>query len=108
MANQKSDDVWWQHDNCIVPALPGTILLPSPGKLDAFAGWQAAYIERSDLEAEAAVAGRFVRYTAPAFPSPMDDGRAGQRDREPLAGVDTVDRRVQPPEACRAVGRRAR
>src|SRR6266478_9917919 len=96
---------WWQHRDRIVPALPGTIFLPSPGKIDALAGRQATHIECGDMEAEAAVAARFVRRLAPTAPSPMHDGWSRQRDRESRAGEQTVDRRVQPPEGM--PGRRA-
>src|SRR5258707_6913182 len=89
---------WRQCRDRIVPALPGTSFLPSPGKIYALAGRQVAQVERGDMEAEAAVPARFVRYLAPTSPSPMHDGWSGQRDRESRAGGGAVAMRVLRPE----------
>src|SRR5258707_11868727 len=83
---------WRQCRDRIVPALPGTSFLPSPGKIYALAGRQVAQVERGDMEAEAAVPARFVRYLAPTSPSPMHDGWSGQRDRESRARGGSVAR----------------
>src|SRR5207244_2635583 len=94
----RSGVVGRQHRDRLVMALPRAAVLPLPREIDALSGRQASDIERGDVKAEAAFAGRLVRDVMPAFPSPMHDGRAGQRDREPRSGMKTVDRRMRPPE----------
>src|SRR6185437_12810501 len=83
--------------DCIIAAVPISVLLPPPGEVDP-AAERARCVEDADMETEPRIAGSGVGYRMPAVDAPMHDRRPRQRDRQACLRPPRDDRRMRPPE----------